>query len=471
MPGFLAEARKAKEQELEDRRLAASTRCLERLVQPATGRFRAMLAKGPALVAEIKPRSPSAGVIRASLDLDEVLPVFNRHADGISVLTDSSFFGGSFALMGEVTAKSPLPALCKDLIIDPHQIFEARLAGAEAVLLIVGLLSPDDLARLSSLAASLNLTPVVEVNNERELEVALEHDAEVILINNRNLDTFEVDLQTTARLAPLVPRETPVISASGICSTADIKRLLPYACRFLVGQSLMQAPNLELTAGELRRAIGAGFTRVKICGLTNREDASAAAWAGADFLGFVFAGSSPRAITPENARSIVARPFRETAGRELPKPALVGVFKDQPLAYVNAVADYVGLDYIQYHGNETPTQCLSSNRPVIKSLAVTDPHLERACNDYRMTSHLLFDSPKHGPKIELCRAVAAISSVKSGAGKFFFAGGLDTDNVSAVVRDLEPHGVDAASRLEQATGKKDHELVRLFVRSARGEAT
>jgi indole-3-glycerol phosphate synthase len=147
-----------------------------------------------------------------------------------------------------------LPTLCKDFVIDPYQCFEARLAGAQAVLLIVKILDDPLLDELYKIIVALGMTAVVEVQSENELSRALALQPQVILINNRNLETFAIDFQTTKTLAPKISKEVITISASGISHARDIEELLPYCSNFLIGSSLMVAADLSEKLRELTSA-------------------------------------------------------------------------------------------------------------------------------------------------------------------------------------------------------------------------
>jgi indole-3-glycerol phosphate synthase len=213
--------------------------------------YKALSGPEMQLVAEIKPKSPSAGTLKADFNLTGMLPIYNKYATAISVLTDKKYFSGDLDLLLAVSCHSPRPALCKDFIIDEYQIYEARHVHAQAVLLIVKILKPDQLERLYRTIVNLGMTPVVEVQSGKELETALALDPMVLLINNRNLEDFSIDLQTTINLVPKIPDSVITISASGIETRADIERLLPYCRRFLVGSSLMKSDDLEAKFIEL----------------------------------------------------------------------------------------------------------------------------------------------------------------------------------------------------------------------------
>jgi indole-3-glycerol phosphate synthase/phosphoribosylanthranilate isomerase len=221
----------------------------------ADGRFlRALQGPGVRVIAELKPASPSAGVLREAFSLDAILPAYNQHAHAISVLTEPRYFNGSFERLADVSQQSPLPTLCKDFIVDVRQVLQARLHGAQAVLLIVKILDDASLATLHQAILDWGMIPVVEVQNREEVERAMAVSPQVVLINNRNLSTFEIDLNTTAQLAPRIDGPL-VIAASGIETRADIERLLPFTQCFLIGSSLMRSPDPGALLGALTGAL------------------------------------------------------------------------------------------------------------------------------------------------------------------------------------------------------------------------
>jgi indole-3-glycerol phosphate synthase len=211
-------------------------------------------APEPRIVAELKRRSPSRGEIRADFDPAECARAYARGgAAAISVLTDERFFGGHLSYLGKVRAAVELPLLRKDFLIDRYQVDEARLAGADAVLLIAAALSRSELATLHARAGELGLDALVEVHDERELECALAVGASLIGINNRNLATFEVDLAVTERLSPRVPPGVVVVAESGIFTNEDVRRLARAgAGAFLVGESLMRCEDMAQATRALR---------------------------------------------------------------------------------------------------------------------------------------------------------------------------------------------------------------------------
>jgi indole-3-glycerol phosphate synthase len=210
-----------------------------------------------ALLAEIKPRSPSAGVIREGGDPVEIATCYERGgAAALSVLTDGRYFGGSLGALHAVREAVDLPVLRKDFVIDPLQVEEARAAGADAVLLIVAALEDAALRELHDLVSALGMDALVEVHDERELDRALDVGAGLIGVNNRDLRTFRTDLAVTERLASRVPREAVLVGESGVRSREDVTRLGAAGVdAVLVGEALMRQADVENAA---RGLVGIG---------------------------------------------------------------------------------------------------------------------------------------------------------------------------------------------------------------------
>jgi indole-3-glycerol phosphate synthase len=250
-----------KEQEVQFARQALPLPALrERLSGlPATRGFAAALqrqaAAGTAIVAEVKKGSPSRGLIRA--DFDPVAIARSYQAGGaacLSVLTDQQFFMGDLAYLDRIAEAVTLPLLRKDFIIDPYQVVEARVHGADAVLLIAAALEQEPLEALSAQAAELGLDVLLEVHDEEELSRVLQLPVGLVGINNRDLKTFHTDLAVTERLLPLIPPDRLVVSESGIRTRADIVRLQQAGAKaFLIGESLMREEHLE---GKLLELLG-----------------------------------------------------------------------------------------------------------------------------------------------------------------------------------------------------------------------
>lgn len=221
--------------------------------EPRGAAFAAALRRSGAVnvIAECKRRSPSRGVLRRSYDPVAQAQAYERGgAVAISVLTEPSFFDGALEHLTRVRAAVGLPVLRKDFVIDPYQLLEARLAGADAVLLIVSALDDERLARLLAQAAALRLAALVEVHDEAEVDRALTAGASLVGVNNRNLRTLAVDLDVSARVAACLPAAVTAVSESGVRTPDDVVRLrgLGYSA-FLVGERLMTSADPE---GDLR---------------------------------------------------------------------------------------------------------------------------------------------------------------------------------------------------------------------------
>lgn len=206
-----------------------------------------------ALITEVKKGSPSKGIIREDFDPLEIAEIYQDNgATCLSVLTDQQFFYGHLRYLNLIREQVSLPLLRKDFICDPYQIVEARVHGADAVLLIAAMLDVEQLRQFSAVARELGLDVLLEVHDEEELEAALQTDCELIGINNRNLKTFVTDLDTTARLAKLVPAERLVVAESGINGRNDVATLQRAgASAFLVGESLMREEDIGAKLQEL----------------------------------------------------------------------------------------------------------------------------------------------------------------------------------------------------------------------------
>jgi len=210
---------------------------------------------GTSLIAEHKRRSPSAGVIREGASVTDIVRAYERGgAAAISVLTEETHFGGSLEDLYEARRATDLPILRKDFCVDLYQLYEAKVAGADAVLLVVGSLRMDDLERLYAEAQALDLDAIVEVHDEEELDRALELDVDVIGINNRNLEDFSVDIQTTVDLLAAIPTGKTVVSESGIRTRQEIEELERVGVdAVLIGETLMRASDPEDAVRELTR--------------------------------------------------------------------------------------------------------------------------------------------------------------------------------------------------------------------------
>jgi indole-3-glycerol phosphate synthase len=237
--------------------LAALKNRVAELEEPPRGfvrTLRACVESGwTTVIAEVKKGSPSRGVIRADFDPIGIAEIYAGHgAACLSVLTDEKFFLGHLRYLGLIREQVRLPLLRKDFLYDPYQLWEAREAGADAVLLIAAMLETPQLADLAAEAGEIGLDVLLEVHDERELEMALQVPVELVGINNRDLRSFHTDLAVTERLAPRIPADRLVVAESGISGRDDVRRLQAAgASVFLVGESLMRSPDIGLKLDEL----------------------------------------------------------------------------------------------------------------------------------------------------------------------------------------------------------------------------
>ncbi|WJJ92736.1 indole-3-glycerol phosphate synthase TrpC [Neopusillimonas aromaticivorans] len=207
----------------------------------------------PAVIAEIKKASPSKGVIRENFNPAEIAASYAAHgAACLSVLTDVQFFQGSYDYLRQARAACALPVLRKDFMIDPYQIAHARAIGADCILLIVAALSPNQLHEMEALAMELGMDVLVEVHDRDELDVALQMKTRLLGINNRNLRTFEVSLQNTIDMLPLIPNDKLVVTESAILAKEDVDLMRSHNVNaFLVGERFMRAEDPGLALKEL----------------------------------------------------------------------------------------------------------------------------------------------------------------------------------------------------------------------------
>lgn len=245
------------ELERRQRRLPLAEVKIRASEQPVTLNFAAALRGDRIrLIAEVKKASPSRGVIRSDFNPVEIAQIYAVNgASAISVLTETRYFQGNLNYLSDIRSglgDRKLPLLRKDFIYDPYQIYESRAYGADGLLLIVAILTPEKLTELLSLSHELDMRCLVEVHNEAELEIALRSDAGIIGVNNRDLKTFTVDLATTERLRPLIPPDRIVVSESGIQQRSDIEKLGRLSVdAVLIGESLMAANDIAARMREL----------------------------------------------------------------------------------------------------------------------------------------------------------------------------------------------------------------------------
>lgn len=419
--------------------------------------LRAALGRpGARFVMEVKKASPSAGTLRAGVDVATQATAYAGVADAISVLTDGPYFGGAPADVGAVRRVFDGPILAKDFIVDPRQIVEARRNGADAVLVMLSVLDDADARMMLAEAERLGMEALVEAHDEAEVRRAVALGAPLIGINNRNLRTLEVDLATIERLAPLVPMDRLVVAESGIGGRDDVERLAPFADAFLVGTALMRAAR----PAEAARALA--FGRAKVCGVTDPDDAVRAARAGASYVGMVMVPGTPRAVTAAEAEPL-AEAARGAGART------VGVFRNEKLMQVATVARRLGLDAVQLHGAEDG-RYLAALRNLLPDAEIwaAGPIGGAATVPRRQGAHrMVFDTAVGGR----CGGTGQAFDwdrvrARDELGVSLLAGGLTPDNAAAAAK-VGAWGLDVCSGVEAAPGRKCAERLTAFFEALR----
>jgi len=412
-------------------------------VEPTTRSLKDALSQpGARFVMEVKRASPSGH--RSSVEPADAARAYAGVADAVSVLTDQPYFNGSIDDLRTVRAIFDGPILAKDFVVDPRQLIEARAAGADAALAMLSVLTDAEAAQVYAEAKRLGMDVITEVHVEEELARAAALGAEIIGINNRDLKSLTTDLAVTERLAPLAPRDALLISESGIAARADVERLAPLVDAFLVGSSLMAAPDVR----EAARALV--FGRVKICGLARDEDVALAAASGATHAGFIFVPGTPRALTEVQARPLVAQ--AKALGL---KP--VGVFRDADPEDVVETACALGLAAVQLHGNATYGSIARIRRDLAGEIwAVSRDGAEAVCDAADRT---LFDSGRGGSGEVFDWSLL---DGRRDLPTAFLAGGITPDNAAEASR-VGAYGLDLSSGVEAQPRYKDpHKMAALF---------
>jgi len=428
----------------------------EAAMRTGPGLVHALSKPHAGFVLECKAASPSAGRLVDDYDPARLAAEYDGVADAVSVLTEPEFFGGDLPHLARARESVDVPLLRKDFILGPEEVTEARAWGADAVLLMLSVLDDAGWRACAAEARRLGMDALTEVHDETELERALALDAAIIGINNRNLKDLSVNLAVTEQLAPRVPANRRVISESGIGTRGDVLRLAPLVDGFLVGTRLSRGGRPGHAAREL--AVG----RLKVCGLTRRDDARAAWQAGAVMGGLIFAPGSPRCIDLDTARQV-----RAAAPLDW-----VGVFRDQPRAEVAAVANELRLAAVQLHGREDAAyvRALRDDLPADSEIWKAVPgHPPLADVRESGADRLLLDTGRDGrlggSGIPFDAGALAGADL-SGA---VLAGGIGADNAMAAAA-LQPWLIDLNSRVESAPGVKDAARINDVVAALRAAA-
>lgn len=407
----------------------------------------ALSPTGRHFILEVKKASPSRGQIRPDLDVGKLVSLYDRHADAISVLTDSTYFGGGIADLVTARRHTDLPILRKDFIIDPWQLAEARANGADAALLIAAALDDQELADLADAACDLDLDLLFEVHDELEVERVLRQGARIIGVNSRNLKDLTIDPGLPARLEACLPTDVVMVSESGILSRRDVLSLPPRS--FLIGSAILASSSMADKIAELV------YGRTKVCGICSRHDADLVLACGAGWLGFVFHESSPRGVTPEMCAGIT----RGLGGRH------VGVFVDQTASEIVDIARRCGLHGVQLHGryDEAVVRRIKSALDGVFIILAIEPgaqSLPTSAADYFLLDTKNLDDPAGSLALDLSRAAKLKESdPEAFSRRVILAGGLDSGTAPQAAA-LEPFALDLASGVESAEGIKDAVAIR-----------
>lgn len=411
--------------------LVPSTRCL----------YQALSKENAGFILECKKASPSKGLIRSDFDVEAIARIYDKYAAGISVLTDEKYFQGKYQYLKTVTEVVSCPVLNKDFFIDTYQVHLARYYGADAILLMLSVLNDNEYRELAAVAKHYNLSILTEVSNQEELDRAIDLDARLIGINNRNLRDLSTDIARTFEFAPKIPQDRIVISESGIYTNGQVRELAPAVNGFLVGSSVMAQEDIDLACRQLI------FGHNKICGLTQPEHAVAAAKAGAVYGGLIFANKSPRVITEEQAKQI-------TTSASL---NYVGVFVNHQISDILKLAEHLGLYAVQLHGNEDIDYVTRLRQQLPKSVQIWKA---KAVEEYVPSlnfpvEHYVLDGKEAGSG-QVFRWQHLTESEQD-LSQCFLAGGLSHENIESAIEIMnqqELYGLDINSGVESSPGEK-----------------
>src|SRR5258707_5456499 len=421
------------------------------------------------LIAEVKRASPSKGLLAPNLHPVELARTYAANgAAAISVLTEPHFFLGSPDYLTAIKQAVDVPVLRKAFIVDEYQFYEARAWGADAILLSCAVLDDTQLRYLLEVAHNQRMHCLVEVHNAEEVQRAIAAGAVIIGVNSRDLVTFQMKRHLIRELRSLIPSDRVVVAESGIHDAADARRLARYDVQaMLVGESLVKAGDVPAQMRSLLQGANADV-QIKICGLCTNEHINAAINAGADMLGFMFYQPSHRSIQPQQVAVLLENTdFAISAQSGQPTPELVGVFVNAEADYINDIADQIGLNLVQLHGNETPEFCQRIRRPVLKALQLHTSEDKSLVQAYRAaTWRILLDTPTPnwgGTGVthdwDLAQDVAQEVPI-------VLAGGLTPANVTFAIAQIHPWGVDVSSGVETHR-QKDVAKIEAFVTQVR----
>ena len=433
-------------------------------------------------ICEVKKASPSKGIIAEHFPYLEIAKEYEiAGAAAISVLTEPDFFKGDKKYLQEIANTVKIPVLRKDFIIDEYQIYQAKVWGASAILLICACLDVPTLTKFREIADSLGLSSLVEAHDEAEVQMAIDCGARIIGVNNRNLKDFTVDVQNSVRLRNLVQDDVIFVSESGLETPEDIQVLRDNNIGVaLMGETFMRSPN---KVEKLAYLYGSTYytPKVKMCGISKVETIPAVVDAKPDYMGLVFTPSK-RQVTVDQAKTLVEELHKQYANRynrdaeQYSNQTLihqesiktVGVFVNETVESLLKIAKEVKLDVIQLHGDEDESfiQTLKeqSNVEVWKAVQVRSAADAEAWID-SSADMLLFDA-YHKDERGGMGEVFDWSCLDEFERPFMLAGGIDSTNVARAIRTVRPYGIDISSGIE-TEGVKDDEKIKAFTNIVR----
>ena len=424
-------------------------------------------------ICEVKKASPSKGIIAEHFPYLDIAKEYEvAGAAAISVLTEPDFFKGDKKYLQEIASTVKIPVLRKDFIIDEYQIYQAKVWGASAILLICACLDVPTLTKFRELADSLGLSSLVEAHDEQEVQMAIDCGARIIGVNNRNLKDFTVDVQNSVRLRNLVQDDVIFVSESGLETPEDIQVLRDNNIGVaLMGETFMRSPN---KVEKLAYLYGPTYytPKVKMCGISKVETIPAIVDAKPDYMGLVFAPSK-RQVTVDQAKILVEELHRGYAKKygsdtEHDKNGTiktVGVFVNETVENLVTIANEANLDAVQLHGDEDEAfiQSLKERTNVevwkavqIRSAADVEKWIDSSAD------MLLFDA-YHKDERGGTGEVFDWSSLDAFERPFMLAGGIDSTNVARAIRTVRPYGIDISSGIE-TNGVKDDEKITAFTK-------
>ena len=427
-------------------------------------------------ICEVKKASPSKGIIAEHFPYLDIAKEYEvAGAAAISVLTEPDFFKGDKKYLQEIASTVKIPVLRKDFIIDEYQIYQAKVWGASAILLICACLDVPMLTKFRELADSLGLSSLVEAHDEHEVQMAIDCGARIIGVNNRNLKDFTVDVQNSVRLRNLVQDDVIFVSESGLETPEDIQVLRDNNIGVaLMGETFMRSPN---KVEKLAYLYGPTYytPKVKMCGISKVETIPAVVEAKPDYMGLVFAPSK-RQVTVDQAKTLVEELHKQYTKRynngaeqsNNDEIKTVGVFVNETLDNLVSIATEANLDVVQLHGDEDEAFIQSlkerTNVEVWKAVQIRSAADAEAWID-SSADMLLFDA-YHKDERGGTGEVFDWSCLDEFERPFMLAGGIDSTNVARAIRTVRSYGIDISSGIE-TDGVKDNEKITAFTKLVR----